>query len=367
MKKCLIIVAALAASLTAGAQTEAGEPLMNAADTVRLATRLTQLMESVGVAIPGLANATEALRHAAEQTAAALRLTPQDPIATYRFANQVKAWIAVSEAFPRPNPMPAAAVDQLAELREGAYRVERHFEALLEYSARTQKARDADPNNLKRYADANAKLPPAGKSPRVVFMGDSITDGWRLNEYFTGRDFVNRGISGQTTTQMLGRFLEDVLSLHPKAVVILAGTNDIARGMQPTAIEDNLAMMAELAKARGIKPIFCSILPVIDYHKDADPRYEMTKVRQPYTIQQVNLWLKEYCRKENFSYVDYYAAMVDGAGQLPADEADDGLHPNAKGYRVMSQPVLAAIDQAVMDKPAPPPQKRHFGLQGIGK
>jgi lysophospholipase L1-like esterase len=324
---------------------------------------MTQLMESTAVAIPGLASASEALRHNTEQTAAALGLEPRDPILTYQLVNQVKAFRAVSDTFPRPNPMPSAAEEQFSEMREGVQRLQRHFEALLESAARERKAREADPNDLKRYADANARLLPAAKAPRVVFMGDSITDLWRLNEYFTGRDFVNRGIGGQTTTQMLGRFMQDVIALHPKAVVILAGTNDLARGIQTRGIEDNLAMMGDLAKANGIKPIFASILPVSDYHKDADPRYEMTKVRPPFSIQQVNLWLKEYCRREGFTYVDYYSAMADSHGLMPADEADDGLHPNAKGYRVMSPLALAAVDHVLAEQaPVQPAQKRRFSL-----
>jgi lysophospholipase L1-like esterase len=198
----------------------------------------------------------------------------------------------------------------------------------------------------------------------LLFLGDSITDFWRLNEYFTGRDFVNRGISGQTTTQILGRFLQDVVSLRPQAVLILAGTNDIARGISPNGIEDNLTMIAELAKAHGITPLFASITPVSDYHKSEDPRYEMTSLRPPAVIVQVNAWLRDYCRRGGLTYVDYYLAMADSSGKLPADEADDGLHPNAKGYRVMAPIALQAIDKALAATSATPPtqQKKRFGI-----
>ncbi len=366
---CVILrlTSALLSVATLGAQVagNAPNPLLNSADTVHLATRATQLMESTAAAVPGLSPASESLRHSAEQTLAALVASPQSAPLTYRFLGQLRAWLAMSEAFPRPLPFPQTAADQFAELHDAQDRLQRHFAALLDAAVRTQQARDADPNNLKRYADANTKLLPPGKLPRVVFLGDSITDGWRLNEYFTNRDFVNRGISGQTTTQMLGRFQQDVIALHPAAVLILAGTNDIAKGIPVTGIEDNLSMMGDLAKAHGIKPLFASILPVSDYHKGDDPRYEMTKVRPPYNIQQVNAWLKDYCRRQNFAYVDYYAAMADASGFLPADQADDGLHPNAKGYRVMSPVALQAIDRA-LSSPQPveatPPQKRRFGL-----
>ena len=251
-----------------------------------------------------------------------------------------------------------AAVDRLV-----------HHAHILEFdnqSIRTTQARDADPNNLSRYAEPNTKLVPPGKQPRVVFMGDSITDFWRLNEYFAVRDFVNRGISGQTSTQMLGRFLQDVVALHPRAVLILAGTSDIALGIPANGIEDNLAMMGDLAKVHGIKPLFASILPVSDYHKSEDPRYEVSKIRPPSVIQQVNLWLKEYCRREGFAFVDYYSAMADSNGQLPADQAEDGLHPNPKGYRIMSTVALQAIDRALAAQPAAepavPPQKRRYGI-----
>ena len=357
----LLSVAALGAQVAGNAP----NPLLNSADTVRLATRAAQLMESTAAAVPGLSQASESLRHSAEQTLAALVASPQSAPVTYQFLGQLRAWLAMSDAFPRPQPFPQTAADQFAELHDAQDRLQRHFTALLDAAVRTQQARDADPNNLKRYADANSKLLPPGKQPRVVFMGDSITDGWRLNEYFTNRDFVNRGISGQTTTQMLGRFQQDVIALHPAAVLILAGTNDLAKGIPVNGIEDNLSMMGDLAKAHGIKPLFASILPVSDYHKGEDPRYEMTKVRPPYNIQHVNAWLKDYCRRQNFTYVDYYAAMADTSGFLPADEADDGLHPNAKGYRVMSPVALQAIDKTLSGATpaeAAPQQKRRFGL-----
>jgi lysophospholipase L1-like esterase len=164
---------------------------------------------------------------------------------------------------------------------------------------------------------------------------------------------------------MLGRFVQDVVNLKPKAVLILAGTNDIARGIKAGAIEDDLAMMGELAKANGIRPLFGSILPVGDYHRDADPRYEMTKTRPPAVIRQINAWMQDYCRREGFAYVDYYSAMADSSGQMPADMADDGLHPNSKGYRVMAPVALEAVNRVLsgVGQPATEKtQKRRFGL-----
>jgi lysophospholipase L1-like esterase len=277
----------------------------------------------------------------------------------------VKAYLALADSIPRPSPFPAAADQQYAELRDSLGRIERHFAAMLQTQNQVVEKRDSDPDNLKRYADADSKLPPPAKAmPRVIFLGDSITDGWRLNEYFTGRDFVNRGIGGQTTLQMLARFRQDVVPLSPKIVVILAGTNDIAAGISATQIEENLATMGELAKAHGIKSVFASILPVSDYHKDADPAYQMTINRPPATIQAINRWIQSYCLSQGAPYMDYYTAMVDPSGHMQADLSDDGLHPNAKGYRVMSPVALDVIGRALESQTTEQNEsgKRRFGL-----
>jgi lysophospholipase L1-like esterase len=240
--------------------------------------------------------------------------------------------------------------------------MQRHFETILQQQNQAEQKRDTDPNNLKRYAEADSKFPPPTKLPRVVFLGDSITDTWRLNEYFTGRDFINRGIGGQTTIQMLARFRQDVVSLNPKAVVVLGGTYDIAAGLSANQIEDNLEMIGDLAKAHGIKPVFASILPVNDYHKDADPRYEMTRDRPTAVIQSIDNWMRGYCQSQGFVYMDYYSAMVDSAGQLQADLSDDGLNPNAKGYRAMSPIALEAIGRVLGGQEESQQDKRRFRL-----
>jgi len=346
-----------------GAQTGQMPPAQN--DVEQLATRILQLMESTAVAVPGLIRASEPVRQNAEETSMQIARTPRNPALTYRFINQIKAFLALSDSFPRPSAFPVAAGQQFAELREGLQRMQLYFEASLETQTQIEQKRDSDPNNLKRYADADSKMLPPTKLPRVVFLGDSITDAWRLNEYFTGRDYINRGIGGQTTMQMLARFRQDVVALNPKAVVILGGTNDIAAGISVNQIEDNLAMMGDLAKAHGIKPVFASILPVSDYHKDADPHYEMTPGRPPATIQSIDSWMRSYCQSQGFAYVDYYSFMVDSADRLQADLSDDGLHPNAKGYRVMSPVALEAIGRALAGPDGPePPAKRRFRLLG---
>lgn len=205
--------------------------------------------------------------------------------------------------------------------------------------------------DLNRYRDANAQVPPPARNEkRVVFMGDSITDGWPLGQFFPGAPYLNRGISGQTTPQMLIRFRPDVLALKPFAVVILAGTNDIAGNTGPmplSATQDNIASMAELAQAHGIRVVLASVLPVHDYGRRADGSQIIATVsRPPEVILALNAWLKDYARKNRHTYLDYYAAMVDDKGRLKAELADDGLHPNAQGYVIMQR-----LIQQVLPKP----------------
>jgi len=213
----------------------------------------------------------------------------------------------------------------------------------------TLERRMQDWPQLNRYKDANAKVPAPDKNEdRVVFYGDSITDGWKLNEYFPGKPYINRGISGQTTPQMLIRFRPDVIALKPKAVVILAGTNDIAGNTGPMTlemIENNYASIAELAKANGIKVIFSSVLPIHDYGKN-----KVSERRSPENILKLNEWLKNYCKANGHIYLDYFSKTVDDNGRLKAELANDGLHPNAEGYKLMAPLAEAAIQQALKKK-----------------
>jgi lysophospholipase L1-like esterase len=203
---------------------------------------------------------------------------------------------------------------------------------------------------LSRYAEANKQLaPPAKGEDRVVFMGDSITDGWKLAEYFPGKPYVNRGISGQTTPQMLVRFRPDVIALKPRAVVILAGTNDIAGNTGPMTLEmiqDNYASMAELARAHGIRVVFASVLPIHDYN----PQRPQSPRRAPEKILKLNEWLKSYSAANGHVYLDYFSRTVDEKGMLKAELAEDGLHPNKAGYQVMAPLAEAAIQQALKQK-----------------
>lgn len=200
--------------------------------------------------------------------------------------------------------------------------------------------------NLGRYQDANAKLgDPAANENRVVFMGNSITDAW-INtspDFFSEHPYVDRGISGQTTPQMLIRFRQDVIDLKPKVVVILAGTNDIAGNTGPSTlgmIEDNLMSMAQLAKANNIKVILSSVLPAYDYpwKKGMQPAPKIVKL---------NKWIKDYCDHNDFIYLDYYPHLVDDRGGMKDEYSKDGVHPNLAGYKIMEPLVVEAINKAL--------------------
>jgi lysophospholipase L1-like esterase len=199
-----------------------------------------------------------------------------------------------------------------------------------------------DWNQLGRYHIDNLRLrsEPADKN-RVVFLGDSITDGWKLEQSFPGKPYVNRGIGGQTTPQMLARFYRDVINIRPTAVVILAGTNDIARNTGPQTvdmIQDNFRAMVELAQAHDIRIILCSVTPISDYAQN-----KQSTQRPLSDILLLNKWLKEYAEGIHATYVDYFPAMADDAGFLKKEISDDGLHPNRKGYDIMAPIVEAAI------------------------
>ncbi len=204
--------------------------------------------------------------------------------------------------------------------------------------------------NLARYHDDNTKItPPAKTEKRVVFMGDSITDSWDdpiFGGFFPGKPYLDRGISGQTTPQMLIRFQPDVIALKPRVVVILAGTNDIAGNTGPMtleAIEDNFRSMSELARANGIHVVFASVLPVSDYElRDGKPITQTVR-RPAEKILALNKWLQEFARAHHHVYLDYFSAMVDDKGFLKDELSDDGLHPNAQGYAVMAPLAEAAI------------------------
>jgi lysophospholipase L1-like esterase len=226
---------------------------------------------------------------------------------------------------------------------EGAERV-----ACLEFNVN-------DYGRRQRFLAANAALPPAKPGERrVVFFGDSITDNWSKPGYggfFHGKPYVNRGIGGQTTAQMLLRFRPDVVKLQPAAVVILAGTNDLAGNagtVTTTEILDNLFSMAELAKQNGIEVVFATVLPVSDDKKNAQGEpLVRTTARPPKEIEALNGLLRNYAAANGHEVLDYYSSMADPSGRLKPELNDDGLHPNAAGYAVMAPLAEAAIARAL--------------------
>lgn len=203
---------------------------------------------------------------------------------------------------------------------------------------------------LAKYRQADAELsPPAPGEQRVVFMGNSITEGWAplFPQLFPGKPYIGRGISGQTTPQMLIRFRQDVVALKPAVVVILAGTNDIAGNTGPSTlemIEDNLASMTEIAKANNIRVVLASVLPVYDYpwKRGLNPAP---------TIVTLNAWIKSYAARVGATYVDFHGAMADERQGMRADLARDGVHPTEAGYRVMAPLVERAIAEALAKTP----------------
>lgn len=209
-----------------------------------------------------------------------------------------------------------------------------------------QAQKDKDWANFGRFKQANtADIQLPASSRQVVFMGNSITEGWFAHDslFFKDNGYINRGISGQTTSQMLIRFRKDVLALQPKVVVILAGTNDIAGNTGFIELDDilgNLISMAELAKAHHIKPIICSVLPAFDY--------PWSPGKQPNVkIPELNAMIVAYCVKNKVQYLDYFKAMADDRQGLPKDLSEDGVHPTLKGNKIMEKLVRQAITKAL--------------------
>ena len=200
--------------------------------------------------------------------------------------------------------------------------------------------------NLHRYREANGQLAaPAANEKRVVFMGNSITEGWArfFADEFPGKPYVGRGISGQTTPQMLVRFRQDVVALKPAVVVILAGTNDIAGNTGPSTlemIEDNLASMTEVAQANHIRVVLCSVLPVFDYpwRPGLEPAQKIVAL---------NAWIKAYAARVGATYVDFHSAMADERHGMKPELARDGVHPTEAGYKLMAPLVERGIADAL--------------------
>lgn len=245
--------------------------------------------------------------------------------------------LAQQPAPPAPQATPPAPQEPLTIPSTG-------FAGLDQYRARRIAVFTDDFGQLARYREANAALkPPARGEDRVVFFGDSITDIWHLDEYFPGKPYINRGIGGQTTPQMLVRFRQDVIDLKPKVVVILAGINDIAGNTGPMTLdetENNLASMAELAAANHIRVVLCSVTPAFDFPW-------MPGMKPAPKVLALNSWIKAYATEKGHVYVDYHTAMKDQRDGLPAALSADGVHPLPAGYAIMAPLVEAGIEKAL--------------------
>ena len=245
-------------------------------------------------------------------------------------------------AYPQPNQTTAAAPNATPlEAMKAVQNLDRWRETLIPMFMN-------DYGDLARYRAADAALgSPAPNQQRVVFFGDSITDMWNLDQYFPGKGYINRGISGQTTEQMLVRFRQDVVDLHPAVVVILAGTNDIAGNTGPESlaqIEGNYATMAEVARASRIRVVFSSVTP----ENGTRPEWTAyTLLRPPDEIVALNDWLRQYCRANGLVYLDYYSAMADAQGRMKPELTADGLHPSPAGFAVMAPLAGKAIREAL--------------------
>lgn len=250
-------------------------------------------------------------------------------------------------AFSQAAAPATAAQNQISRDQQAAW------EQLTPYQKSQLERTYNDWSYLAKFREANALLPPPSPGEtRVVFMGDSITEGWGMKatatspargEFFPGKPYINRGISGQTTPQMLVRFRQDVILLKPKVVVLLAGTNDIAENTGKETMEEiagNITSMVELAHANGIRVVLCSVLPASEFswHKGLEPAPK---------IKVLNAWMKDYAAKNGCVYVDYYSPMSNSEGGLKAELSPDGVHPNKAGYDIMAPLAEAGIAEAL--------------------
>jgi acyl-CoA thioesterase I len=221
-----------------------------------------------------------------------------------------------------------------------------------EYRASRLAIYSDDFGQLARYRDADKSLPaPTPGENRVVFLGDSITDYWKIADYFPGKPYINRGVDGQSTPEMLVRFRQDVVDLHPSVLVALAGTNDIAGVTGRTSNEDieaNYASMAELARVHHIRVVFASLLPVYNYTSESKESFAL---RPRERLLALNSWLRDYCAKNGLVYLDYASALADDKGMLKRELSDDGLHPNDAGYKIMAPLAEKAIAKVLASNP----------------
>lgn len=352
---------ALMAAMPMAAQEAPGPPTRE--EAARLIRETVDLMEAVAVVTPELSRAGAPLSENVRSAGETLRsgAVREHVGVIYNLLANARAYVQLVDALPKSGEFSEDVRRQLSELRYRVDRLDLYFRGLLDQ--RERQLRQPDRDNLSRYRPENERVdPPVAGEERVVFLGDSITDGWELNQYFGAKPYLNRGISGQITGQMLGRLQADVIDLQPRVMVLLGGTNDLARDIDLATIQNNIQMIADLAAAHGIQPVLASILPVSDYHAETDPRFRRTTDRSPDDIRALNDWMRGFAANRRYLYLDYYAAMADEKGYLRADLADDGLHPNTEGYKVMAPLAEAAINNALKATEKQPKERKRFGV-----
>jgi hypothetical protein len=299
------------------------------AEVNQMCDRLAELMDAGGIAIPELRRPSEPVIATVKQGCSQLQQRPAAGQPSFAVLTNARLFLNISDAVPKPYPLPDVARDQLREIRDLTTRFEAHFRALLDQ--KDAELRSPDRDSALRYSEENRLVPPPKQlNRRVVFLGDSVTAQWRFNQYFPDEDYLNRGINAQLTGQLLTRMKSDVLDLKPAVVVIQGGNFDLARDVPLDLIADNVQLMADIAAANSIKVVIASALP-------GSPQ-----------VRALNDWLKSFAAQRKLAYADLYAAVVD----VP-EVSDDGLVPNSKGYRLLAPVLGRALDQTL--KPTPPP------------
>ena len=346
--KFMLIAASVVFFFSSGTVVAQNEDLLSGSKARELYRQIIDLMEVNSIATPKLARAGAPLIENVHQAVAALAVgnTREHSEIQYQLLTNARIYLQIADAVPKSRSLLDEITEQLISLRHAIDELELHFRATLQFKEKLVLGSDRD--QLLRYAENNSQVHGVGvERNRVVFLGDSITDNWALNQYFPGKPYINRGISGQITSQMLARMQADVIDLRPIVLVILSGTNDLARGVPLSTIKNNLSMIASLALTYDIIPIFSSILPVNDYYERNDPDYVRSVLRSPNDITLLNQWIRNFCHKRGLRYLDYHSKMIDSTEQLRVDWTEDGLHPNEEGYKIMASLVQASITSAL--------------------
>ena len=353
----LSIVAVLALVAPPPALSQSSDRL-SGPEAAEVMDRISDLLEATRIVIPELSRAGAPLQENFRQGVNTLRTTPsRDHTGVlYQMLTNAKAYLQLSDTLPKSAEFSDDIARQLSQLREGIQRLEAHFRATL--ALREEQVLGSDRDNLRRYAEANRMVGSVETSdPRVIFLGDSITDGWRLNQYFAGKQYLNRGIGGQITGQMLGRHKPDVIDLQPSVMVLLAGTNDLARGVPDATIRHNLqaiGMLAEAARNRsrnGLHPASERLPqgrePALSAH--ALPRPDAHRAAEPLAggaLRVQGLGLSQLPRRHGRR-----------GGPAAPRSRDDGLHPNTEGYKVMA-PLAEQAVQAALSSMGPRRRRR---------